>query len=38
MTRIGLEVSHGGFARTVEEGLVIVEEAGGLVVGGDDQG
>jgi carbamoyl-phosphate synthase large subunit len=28
MTRIGLEVPHGGFARTVEEGLVIVEDTG----------
>ena len=28
MARIGLEVPHGGFARTVEEGLVIVEDTG----------
>ncbi|HKJ03002.1 MAG TPA: carbamoyl-phosphate synthase large subunit, partial [Longimicrobiales bacterium] len=28
MGRIGLEVPHGGFARTLEEGLAIVEENG----------
>ena len=28
MQRIGLAVPHGGFARTVEEGLVIVEDTG----------
>ncbi len=28
MQRIGLEVPHGGFARTVEEGLLIVEDTG----------
>lgn len=28
MHRIGLQVPHGGFARTVEEGLVIVEDTG----------
>ena len=28
MTRIGLQVPHGGFARTVDEALVIVEDTG----------
>ncbi|NJD18258.1 MAG: carbamoyl phosphate synthase large subunit, partial [Gemmatimonadetes bacterium] len=28
MHRVGLQVPHGGFARTVEEGLIIVEDTG----------